>query len=103
MRTKAVLTFHLTIFMLLLCLASSVYASHVHYAIPGHSDADVKLGMSRTQLLRGNKPLHTYHFSWYITKQNKSTRVDIIEDEWDRQDGGDTKIFDVLYINRVIA
>ena len=99
MKTKVVLTSHLTILMLLLCLASSVYASHVYYAIPGRSDADVKLGMSRTELLRGNKPLHTYHFSWYITKQNKSTRVDIIEDEWDRQNGGDTKIFDVLYIN----
>ena len=101
MKTKPILTFRLTIFTLLLCLASSVHASHVYYAIPGRSDAGVKLGMSRTELLRGNKPRHTCHFSWYITKQKRSTRVNVIEDEydWDSRNGGDTKMFDVLSIN----
>ena len=100
MKTNNLTASHFITTMLLVSFVPSVSASHAYYITPGRSDGGLKIGMSRSSILKTlGKPPKTFHFSWNVTDHNKSSRVSIVEDEWDRENGQTIEVTDILYVN----
>ena len=98
MKIKSFAFSYVTGFMLLMYFMPPVSASRQgHFMVPGRSDGGLKLGSRRDNSQKDGKPDKTYHFSWNIITRKGSSRVNLVEDEWDRENGTDTETIEVLY------
>ena len=100
-------TYRLIAFLIAFLLLSvfSLTSAHAHRfkmdhsMIPGRSDGSFIIGMSRNDIL-APEPSKTFHFSCNMIKHGKSTRVNIVEDQWNTKMFDDASQFlDILYVD----